>query len=166
MITTLPRIQHEDSIVGYGWRLNDACYPEAKFSIENLVFHADDLHIVRGYYQKKIDAIQAQALNEIIGADLYRYIVYILKFLELMSVELGLRTIDESVILSHEADEDGKAALAATWSQKSTAWLHVVGISEREASKAKSAIADCDNDADMKTIVDEFSDKLSEALND
>lgn len=165
MTNTLPRIQHGDSTVGYGWRLNDAHYPEAEFSIDDLSF-GDDLPMVHEYYQKQIDDIQAHQLSAIIGADLYRYIVYILKFLELMSVQLGLQELTDSVILGHEAGSNpaDQQKLAATWSAKSGAWLHLVGKSEAAASKAKAAISACDNDADMSAIVAEFPAELSEAL--
>lgn len=156
-----PRILLDGEQFSYGWRLSSLGDVDGRLS-----FHPDDLPMVRAHYQGTIDDMQATALQQIIGADIYRYIVYILKFLELMSAQLGITKLTDAVILSHEAGSNPlkQQELAATWAEKSGAWLNVVGVAEREASKAKKAIAATNSDVEMRAIVDAFPSVLSEAL--
>lgn len=63
-----------------------------------IVWHDDDRDSIATFFQSMIDDAQAEILQKAIGADLYRYIVYILKFLELMSAQLGIRNLSDSVV--------------------------------------------------------------------
>lgn len=137
-----------------------------------IVWHDDDKVTIVNYFHSQIDEIKFSTLQKTIfpnGADvasLFQCIVYILKFLELMSAQLGLQSLTDAVILSHEAGENllNQQQLAATWSSKSDAWLNLVGIAEREASRAKKSVSDCNNAADMRQIVGGFPAVLSGAL--
>ena len=171
-MSTLPRIMHNGSVAGYGWRLSDAIWEEVEYTSDDLAFHADDLAMVVEHYQAKIDAIKFGILQRTIfpsGLDtvsLFQCIVYILKFLELMSGQLGLRSLTDAVILGHEAGASPieQQKLAEIWAAKSEAWLNIVGIAESEASQAKAAISECDNDTDMGEVMDRFSAILEGAL--
>lgn len=131
-----------------------------------ILYHTDDHDTITEFFQKMIDDIEAESISTVIGADLYRYIVYILKFLELMSVQLGLQKLSDSVILGHEAGSAliDQQKLAVVWSEKSAKWLHVVGKSESASHKAKDAIYLCNNVDDMRAIVEAFPAIISEAL--
>lgn len=131
-----------------------------------VLWHEKDRSTIAEFFQQKIDDIQADMLSKIIGADLYRYIVYILKFLELMSVQLGIRPLSDSVILGHEAGSDPQkqSELASVWGAKSTAWLSAVGQSEAAASTAKAAILAAKDGAAMAQIAEDFPAELKKVL--
>lgn len=135
-------------------------------SDKGILWHDSDKDAIAAHFQQMIDDAQYAVLSTAIGSDIYRYIVYILKFLELMSAQLGIIKLADAVILGHEAGADPvkQQELAATWSAKSDAWLTLVGIAEREASKAKASISDSNNVESMQSVVDGFPTVLSEAL--
>ena len=164
--STTPRIAHNGETVGYGWHLSDLLHEEAEYTEGELSFHPDDLSMVVLKYQTKIDRIQADTLGKIVNADLHRYIIYILKFLELMSAELGIRKLTDSIILGHEAGDDpqDQQELAQVWSDRATAWLDAIGRTERAGSDAKKAIAAAQNDTQMQRIVDGFEEAMSQWL--
>lgn len=133
---------------------------------KSILWHDDDRATIAAWYSSQLDGAQTEVLLKLVGGDIGRVLVYILKRLELFSMQLSLANIGDTPILYHEAGDGllAKQELASEWAKKGNVWLDAVGRSEWALREAKRAIAACDNDADMRAIVEEFPAVLSEVL--
>lgn len=133
-----------------------------------ILWHEGDRPTIAAYFNRRVDAVQDAFLLSVVDSNRGRITTYQLKQIEMLAIELGVDGAVGTPILDAESggDSDDRADLLSKWQVRSTAWLSVVGASERALRLAKEAIAEAADDNEMAAIVSEFPDTLRKIINE